>query len=156
ARPLDPGILPVDPADHPGQGYVLDPAEPVSDELALLRFYNRLNESGGSALLTAHRPVAAWPLGLADLASRLRAAPSVAIGAPDDALLGALLVKHLNDRQLEVSAGLVAYLVRRMERSFAEARRLVAELDALSLQRRRPITVALARRLVEQIREDQS
>ena len=53
-------------------------------------------------LLTARRPVAGWPLGLPDLASRLRAAPAVAIGPPDDALLGALLVKLFADRQLVV------------------------------------------------------
>jgi hypothetical protein len=43
---------------------------------------------------------ARWPVGLPDLASRLRATVAVGIGAPSDGLLEALLAKHLNDRLL--------------------------------------------------------
>ena len=128
---------------------VLDPAEPIADELALLQLYNRLREQGGHLLLTARRPVAAWGVRLPDLASRLRAAPAVAIGAPDDALLAALLVKLFDDRQLAVSEGVIGYLVRHMERSFAAARAVVEALDRHSLRDRRPVTVALARAVLE-------
>jgi chromosomal replication initiation ATPase DnaA len=125
--------------------WVLDDAEPVTDEKALLSFYNRLREDGGHLLLIARRPVGAWTLRLPDLASRLRAAPAAAIGAPDDALLAALLVKLFDDRQLAVSEGVISYLVRHMERSFAAARAVVEALDRHSLRDRRPVTVALAR-----------
>ncbi len=130
--------------------WVLDAADPVADEQALLSIYNRLQECRGHLLLTARRPVGAWLLRLPDLASRLRAAPAVAIGPPDDALLGAVLLKLFADRQLLVSEAVIEYLVRRMERSFDAARRLVAELDSASLRQQRPITVALARTLLEQ------
>lgn len=86
---------------------------------------------------------------LPDLASRLRAAPAVAIGAPDDALLAALLLKLFSDRQLVVSAGVIGYLLRHMERSFDAAQAVVGALDGRSLERQRPITVALARMVVE-------
>ena len=129
---------------------VLDDAEPVVDERALLVIYNRLQERRGHLLVTARRPVAAWGLRLPDLASRLRAAPAVAIGAPDDALLGAVLLKLFADRQVLVSEAVIEYLVRRMERSFDAARSVVAALDSASLREQRPITVALARTLLEQ------
>ena len=58
AHALDPALPAVVPADHPGQSYVLDPADPVTDELALLRLYNRLKEAGGSVIVIAHRPAA--------------------------------------------------------------------------------------------------
>ena len=45
-----------------------------------------------------------------DLASRLRALPVVALTAPDDALLRAVLVKLFADRQLAVDESLVAFL----------------------------------------------
>jgi chromosomal replication initiation ATPase DnaA len=128
---------------------VLDDADPVVDEGALLSIYNRLHERRGHLLITARRPVGAWTLRLPDLASRLRAAPAVAIGAPDDALLGAVLLKLFADRQLVVSEAVIEYLVRHMERSFDAARRVVADLDAVSLRQQRPITVALARGLLE-------
>ena len=136
--------------------WVLDDAEPVLDENALLSFFNRLRESGGHLLLTARRPVGAWTLRLPDLASRLRAAPVVAIGAPDDALLGAVLLKLFADRQLMVSEACIEYLVRHMERSFGAAQAVVAGLDSMSLRLQRPITVALARSLLGGVEPAQS
>jgi chromosomal replication initiation ATPase DnaA len=106
--------------------------------------------------MTARRPVGAWTLRLPDLASRLRAAPAVAIGPPDDALLGAVLLKLFADRQLVVSEAVIEYLVRHMERSFGAAQAIVGGLDAASLRQQRPITVALARALLERIEPAQS
>ncbi|MGI9498771.1 MAG: HdaA/DnaA family protein, partial [Geminicoccaceae bacterium] len=113
--------------------------------VALLQLYNRLREDGGHLLLTARRPVAQWPIALADLRSRLAAAPAAAIGAPDDGLLAALFVKLFDDRQLNVPEPVIRFLITHMERSFAAAHRLVDVLDHLSLARQRPITVPLAR-----------
>jgi chromosomal replication initiation ATPase DnaA len=141
-------------ADH---AFVLDDAERGlrgrRDEVALLQFYNWVVEQKGHLLLTAHGPVSGWPLGLADLISRLRAAPAVAIGAPDDALLGAVLVKLFGDRQLDVSEEVIRYMVMHMERSFAAARTLVAALDARSLAQHRAITIPLVRSILEQINQ---
>jgi chromosomal replication initiation ATPase DnaA len=149
ARLLDAAALPPFEDIEPSGAAVLDPAEPIADEVALLQLYNRLREQGGHLLLTARRPVAAWSIRLPDLASRLRAAPAVAIGAPDDALLAALLVKLFGDRQLAVSEGVIGYLIRHMERSFAAARAVVEALDRHSLRDQRPVTVALARAVLE-------
>jgi chromosomal replication initiation ATPase DnaA len=72
----------------------------------------------------------------------------VEIAAPDDPLLAAVLVKHFADRQLRVEPGVIAFLLPRMERSFAAAARLAGELDRLALSRGGPITVPLARQLL--------
>lgn len=119
-------------------------------EEVLLHLLNLVAEGGGHALVTARAAPPRWALGLADLASRLNAAPAVAVGAPDDALMAALLVKMFGDRQLRVDADVVPYLVQRMERSFAAARQLVVALDAMALAERRNITVPLARRVLEE------
>lgn len=155
ARRLDPADLPG--AAEPGAWRVaiLDPAEPVTDERTLLALYNLAKEEGRHLLLVARRPPSAWELRLADLRSRLRAAPAVEIGPPDEPLLGAVLVKLFADRQLRVGDGVIAYLVRHMERSFAAAHRLVAKLDDLSLRHGRPVTVALARRALEETGQEQ-
>jgi chromosomal replication initiation ATPase DnaA len=134
----------------PHRTCVLDDADPVADEAALLFLYHHLHERRGHLLLTARRPVSGWTLRLPDLASRLRAAPAVAIGPPDDALLGALLLKLFADRQLAVAEAVIEYLIRHMERSFEAARQVVARLDAVSLREQRPITVALTRGVLEE------
>jgi len=85
---------------------------------------------------------------LADLSSRLNAAPTVGIGTPDDGLIAAVLVKLFADRQLRVSTDVIEYAVKRMERSLAAARKLVKALDALALAERREITVPLVRRVL--------
>lgn len=125
--------------------YLLDPAEPIADEVKLLQLYNRLKEDGGSLLLTATKPVSQWTIKLPDLRSRLAAAPSAAIGPPDDQLLAALLLKLFDDRQLQVPEAVISYLLTHMERSFQAAQSVVEELDRLSLTRQRPITIPLAR-----------
>ena len=81
---------------------------------------------------------------VADLASRLRALPVVALTAPDDALFRAVLVKLFADRQLAVDESLVSFLTTRIERSFAAARAAVARLDREALRLQRPVTRALA------------
>lgn len=86
---------------------------------------------------------------LPDLLSRLQAAAVARIGAPDDALLSAVLVKLFADRQITVPPALIAWLVLRMERSIAAARALVALLDARALAEGRPITRALAAEVLD-------
>ena len=123
-------------------------ATPAIEE-PLLHLYNRLRESGGTMLLSAERPPAQWTLRLADLRSRLAAAPAVALGAPDDRLIEAVLFKLFTDRQLRVTSEVLKFTVKRMERSFAAARRLVAQADRAALAARRDITIPLMRAILE-------
>jgi chromosomal replication initiation ATPase DnaA len=133
---------------------IVEDADAGIDEEALLHLYNMLAERGGHLLLTARAAPSRWRLGLADLRSRLVAAPAVAVAAPDEPLIAALLVKLFADRQLRVGAEPIAYLVARMERSFAAARRLVAALDQAALAAHRPVTVPLARAVLEQLEKE--
>jgi chromosomal replication initiation ATPase DnaA len=113
-------------------------------ERALFHLYNLMRERRGHLLLTSQEPPARWRIGLPDLASRLRAAPAVAVAPPDDELLGSLILKQLADRQLHAGAGVVQYLVSRMERSADAVRRVVAALDRKALAERREIDRRLA------------
>lgn len=113
-------------------------------EAALFHLHNLILSAGGQLLLTAQNSPARWGLGLADLQSRIEATAQVTISAPDDALLAAVFLKLFADRQLTVAPGLIAYLISRMDRSFAEAHALVAALDARALALGRPVTRALA------------
>jgi chromosomal replication initiation ATPase DnaA len=129
---------------NPSGPIAVDNAERAAEE-PLLHLYNSVLEGGHRLLLTAGAPPAALPIKLADLASRLRSLPAARIAPPDDELLAAVLVKHFADRQLNVKRGVVAYLVPRIERSFAMAASLAARLDDASLSERKPISVKLAR-----------
>jgi chromosomal replication initiation ATPase DnaA len=125
----------------------IDDAERAQEE-PLLHRYNSALERGATLLLTMPAPPASLLLALPDLASRLRALPVVGIAPPDDALLGAVLIKHFADRQIRVAPGLIAYLVARIERSFAAAASVAERLDAAALSAARPITIKLAREVL--------
>ena len=113
-------------------------------ERGLFHLYNLVRERGGHMLLISDEPPARWSIALPDLASRLRAAPAVAVAPPDDELLGSIILKQLADRQLHAGAGVVQYLVSHMERSADAARRVVAALDGRALIERREIDRRLA------------
>jgi len=126
-----------------------DLAETGVDERALFHLINLAREQGAYVLLTARRAPAEHDTKLADLASRLRALPVVRLSTPDDTLLRAVLVKLFADRQLTVDEGLVAYLVSRLERSFAAARTAVETLDREALRLKRPVTRTLAAEVLQ-------
>lgn len=124
---------------------LLDDADALGGQEAdLFHRLNLLREAGRSALLTARTAPDSWGLHTADLLSRLRLAPMIRVGQPDETLVQAVLVKLFADRQLVIDAPLLDFLSRRMERSVAAARRLVAALDHASLAEGRRITRAIA------------
>jgi chromosomal replication initiation ATPase DnaA len=142
ARALDnvslPGMLAT------GALVVEDLAAGKFDERALFHLLNLVREEAAWLLITARQAPAAGAIELNDLASRVRSLPIVHLAAPDDALLRAVIVKLFADRQLAVEESLVAYLVTRIERSFAGARAAVERLDREALRLKRPVTRALA------------
>jgi chromosomal replication initiation ATPase DnaA len=127
---------------------LIDDADGAAEE-PLLHLFNMLAERGGHLLIVARAPPARWGMRLPDLRSRLLACPVVAVAAPDEDLIAALLVKLFADRRLSVSRELVAFLSRRLERRFQAAQDAVADLDRAAASEQRPITVPLARRVLE-------
>ncbi len=127
---------------------VIEAVDEADDDVALFHALNRAKDAAVDVLATARVPPGRWHDRLPDLVSRLRSAPTVTIGRPDDALIAAVLAKMLRDRQLDAGEDVIGYLVRHMERSFEAARRTIAEADALALAEHRPITVPLIRRVL--------
>ncbi len=123
----------------------LDDADNTALAAPLLHLHNLLAEQQGYLLIVARTPPKQWQVSLADLRSRLLAAPAVGIDLPDDQLLTAVMAKMFTDRQVRVGDDVLTYLVARIERSFAAAKDAVARLDQASLSGQRPITVPLAR-----------
>ncbi|MGB7659690.1 MAG: chromosomal replication initiator DnaA, partial [Pseudolabrys sp.] len=108
---------------------------------------NLAREQAAYVLITSRSPLTSFPVAIRDLASRMRAVPSVALAAPDDALLRALIIKLAVDRQIAVDESLVSFLANRIERSFVAAHQAVRRLDEEAMRRHRPVTRALAAEL---------
>lgn len=118
-------------------------------EEALFHLHNLALAEGHSLLVTAREVPGHWDLVLPDLASRMEGTLLARLGAPDDALLAAVLSKLFADRQLAPSPDTVPYLARRIERAFGAAHRIVARLDERALADGREITRALAAEVLD-------
>lgn len=133
-----PALLP------PGGAILVEDACATPQARPLLHLLNAAEEAGISVLLTARRPPARWDAALPDLRSRLAAMAAVAISAPDEALVEAVLAKLLADRQVSLRPELVAFLALRLPRDFAAIHALAAGLDRASLAAGQRVTRALA------------
>lgn len=129
----------VDDADRTG----------AEEEATLFHLHNHLAALGLPLLLTARAAPTRWATTLPDLRSRMEAAEVARIEPPDDALLTAVLMKLFNDRQIAVTPATIAWLTTHMDRSFAEAARVVAALDARALAEGRKVTRDLAQEVLD-------
>ncbi|MGC6536690.1 MAG: HdaA/DnaA family protein [Candidatus Puniceispirillaceae bacterium] len=116
---------------------------------ALFHLINYLAETGKSALLLSHEPLAQVNWHLADLESRMRTLPSQAVYLPDDELLGALLDKYFQNRQCHVAPEVLRYILTRIERSYEAASQMAYLIDKASLAAKKPVTIALVREIFE-------
>jgi chromosomal replication initiation ATPase DnaA len=139
-----------------GRAILLDDADGVRNGKAFFHLLNFVNQSGGWLLMTGREAPVRWPADVPDLHSRLTAVPAVDLQAPDEALLARVLLKLFADRQLKLPENLIDYLVPRLERSFAEAERLVDLIDTLALQQKRNISVEIGAQAVRHLEAERA
>lgn len=154
ARIINASALPL--ADLPGLARApailvegADAAPKVEKEL--FHLLNLVREGNAFVVLTARQWPDSWGLATRDLLSRLRLAPAVEIGEPDDALVRAVLVKLFVDRQLVVDTSVVEYLALRIERSLDAARAIVEALDREALAQGRAVTRPVAAEVLRRL-----
>lgn len=133
---------------------VIDGAE-RADETDLFHRWNAVQQGGSDEgrglLLVANggEGSGGWNIALPDLASRIGGSLQLVIGAPDDAMAGALIQAHAEQRGLSLPDGAAEYLVPRTTRSFAGIEALVTAIDRISLERQVPATMSVWRAALE-------
>lgn len=131
-----------------GQGDAIDGADALPEDEIFHR-WNRAQESGTPLLLVVDGE--GWDITLPDLASRMGAALQLEITAPDDEMAADLMQAMAAQRGLALGDGAPAYLVPRMERSYAAIEKVVGEIDRLSLERMAPATLSIWRDALEAV-----
>jgi chromosomal replication initiation ATPase DnaA len=142
ARLLDAKMLDTKFIDDVREGTPLvveDADRSAYDERALFHLLNLAREKQFFVLLSARGAPSRWSISLPDLASRLKAVPIVEIGAPDDALLRMVMLKHFADRQLDVDPKVLEFLALHVDRSLQAAAAAVEAVDRLALATGRKI-----------------
>ncbi len=130
---------------------VVEELDGLQDEEALFHLYNLFRDEGGNILFTSSQAPARLDIKLPDLRSRLNIVPAAEICEPDDELLSALLVKLFMDRQVTPSPEVIHFMLNNMQRSFAFARRLVTEVDNVSLARKRAVSINVVKEALANI-----
>ena len=133
-----------DPIEMEGRPVLLDIAQDADDE-TLFHLINLAHADGGALLLVSRPSPRRWDVSVPDLRSRLDALRVVAMEAPDDAVLSAILRARFAERSITPAEDVIDYLVRRIDRSSQAAADIVARLDA----EHRPVTRVLARQVIE-------
>jgi len=123
-------------------------------QVALFHLHNLVLAEGHTLLLSGQRLPHLWAMSLPDLQSRIDAAQHVALDHPDDALLGAVLAKLFDDRQIIPRPDVIPFLVRHMDRSLGAAAQIVARLDQVALSEKRNLSRSLAARLLSDTAPD--
>lgn len=125
-------------------GLWLDDASEYEDT-EIFHLWNRANGEHKPLLLLSAKPVAEWGIKLPDLKSRLAASLHLEIGAPDQAMIDGLFQKYFAMRGLTISEDALRYLEKRMVRSYAMVRQLAQKMDALAIESKKPINLAIAK-----------
>ncbi|MBI1186251.1 MAG: chromosomal replication initiator DnaA [Alphaproteobacteria bacterium] len=129
----------------------IDDADRARDDMALVRILDLARWRGGAVLLVGESDPAHWACATPDLTSRFSALPAARLEEPDEALLELVLRRLCRERFMELSDKAVTYLVTHMERTFAQAHALVAELDRTVVKGARPIATAQARKALQAV-----
>ena len=135
-----------------GQSVLLEDCDRAGhDENALFHLINAIGEVGGWLLVTARCPPEAWGIETRDLLSRLRAAPTMTIDAPDTTLLKAVLVKLFADRQIRVEEDVVSYAALHCDQSLEAISAFVSMIDDEGLASGRRINRPLATQIISRL-----
>ena len=123
-------------------------------EANLFHLMNLARENDAFVLLTARGAPDSWELKKPDLRSRLRLAPIVALGKPDEDFARAVLFKLFSDRQIAVDPAVIAYIALRIDRSLGAVRAIVEALDKEALARGKAVTRAMAAAMLKDAEDE--
>lgn len=124
------------------------------DARALLALVEGAREKGERLALAGEGDPLDWAQGLRDLETRVSAGTRIDLAEPDEALLQAVILKLLRDRQLRAAPELASYATARLPKTFAAARTFVAALDAASIAEGSPVGLRLARTVIANLSEE--
>ncbi|MEM6413357.1 MAG: hypothetical protein AAF720_01720 [Pseudomonadota bacterium] len=132
-----------------GPLFIIDGLERLTRPNLLLEAVERARSSCNRLVLVGRGDPKHWAQGLRDLETRLGAISRLTVSPPDEELLGSVMVKLFADLQVSIKENIVAYAVPRLPRSLDATAAYVAQLYDLAVKERKPITIALARRVID-------
>jgi chromosomal replication initiation ATPase DnaA len=111
----------------------------------IFHFLNIINEKKKYFLILSRTPPIFWNVSLDDLKSRLLSVPSVNIPNPSDESLLKIARKISNDLGIIVPDEVLSYILKKIDRCVRSVSDVLKILDKLSMQQKKPITLAFVK-----------
>ena len=119
------------------------------NEEQIFHLINHCSINKLTILLTSNKEVFEHNFLLKDLVSRLKTFNLLRINLPDDDLIINLIIKLLHDKQIIIkNKEIFHYILKRIERSYEEIFLLIENIDKLSLEKKRELTIPLIKKLL--------
>ena len=112
-------------------------------------FYSVLNQSqqiNQYVIVNSLEPIKAMVIQLEDLKSRFDNFINVGIDLPTDNLIRVILTKNFSDKQVNISAKLLEYILKNINRSYADISDLIDKVDSISLSAGKAININLIKK----------
>jgi chromosomal replication initiation ATPase DnaA len=114
-------------------------------------FYSVLNQSQQSnqyVIVNSLKPIKLLKIELNDLKSRFDNFIDIGIDLPTDDLIRVILTKNFSDKQVNIEAKLLEYVLKNIDRSYEDIFDLIDKVDALSLSTGKSININLIKKVL--------
>lgn len=122
---------------------IIEDIELFNDEFFFQTILNDFISKNKFIYLTSNKLAGSLSFKLKDLISRLNSLVAVRINNPSDDLFHQILTKMLSDKQINITAKEVNFILKKIERSYDAASRFVKKLDELSLLYKKKINTKI-------------
>jgi chromosomal replication initiation ATPase DnaA len=122
---------------------IIEDIELFNDEFFFQTILNDFISKNKFIYLTSNKLAGNLSFKLKDLISRLNSLVALRINNPSDDLFHQILTKMLSDKQINITAKEVNFILKKIERSYDAASRFVKKLDELSLLYKKKINTKI-------------
>ena len=125
---------------------IIDDYQNNIDETLFYTILNQIHQSNQYIIVNSLKPIKTLAVKLNDLKSRFDSFIDIGIFLPTDDLIRVILTKNFSDKQVEVEAKLLEYILKNTHRSYKDIFDLIDKVDSLSLSSGKSININLIKK----------
>ena len=130
---------------------IIEDVEENIDEEILFLLFNEFKNNNKCLIFSSTKDTSRLSFKLKDLASRFKSILNLEISNPSDELLCSVLMKQLSEKQIIIKKELIAYTIKRIERSYDSLNKFAAMIDEESLKNKKKIDLKLINLVLSKI-----
>ena len=120
------------------------------DEKLLYTIFNHSKQLENYILINSLNLIKNLNFNLKDLQSRINSFVFIGIDLPTDDILKVIITKTLSDKQINISAKLIDFIINNVDRSYKKMFKFIKKVDELSLSTGKSININLIKKVLNQ------